>query len=718
MPDTAVSKPLTEIISFRDNSKDEEDRLLQELQYTKDAFVALFDMLNLHRITDTLIKRLPARHAAKHSSDSNKKIAKSPTNNTNLDEDSNSRNNFEEKKVDIFDPFQRIPQQKSLANFVVKKNPAAESSTTEPSDQNRSAFKTEQVANDETSDINYEKFLNLENEDYSELKLSEPPMTFVANLHPYQKQALTWMLSREGCNEKLYSKLVEKTRVIHPLWEEYVLKDNTHLYFNPYTGQVSKEIPKAAPDCLGGILADEMGLGKTVMMIALLHSHKYDREDKTIFKKQAEKKRKLNAGAAGQSSITSAMKSPLKPAGTLIVVPVTLIAQWESELDLHSLKKSFKTFVYYGDKRSDGKGDLGRFDVVLTTYGVLSNESGSTKDKELYKYEWFRIVLDEAHYIKGRTIQTAKAVYELSGIHKWCLSGTPIQNKLDDLFSLIHFLKLEPWSDYVWWNTYINKPNEKNDPIVFQILQTILRPILLRRTKKTQTKDGNFIIQLPEKKSKIEYITLPVEERDFYDSLFKQSKTEFDKFVEEGTLVSHYAHVFELLLRLRQTCDHPFLIYSNPDVKGRECLEEEITKFIEKKEDEVNGSNDDDEENNERPVVDKKKKKSPAEDKGADDNNDHYEIIMDENANNEQLIPVQNSGNLFNKKYLKETIERLKKGELDNCVVCLGDIEDAVITVCSHVLCRYCLIRAIDSTSMCPICRTILTRKDFMTVPR
>lgn len=711
LSDSVISKPLTEIFSLKENSKDSEDLMLQQLQYTKDSFVNLFDMLKLNKVTETLIKRLPTRqsHAAEPESSSAKKEANAAK--VHYSEKQNS----DEKKVDIFDPFQKVPQQKSLAGFVSKK-PEGSDHLSVPSEASTntsrlSPTKNEQRITEESSDVNYEKLLNLENDDYDDLKLSEPPPSFVSTLHSYQKQALTWMLSREGCNEKLYNKMNDKNRVIHPLWEEYVLKDNTHIFFNPYTGQVSTEIPKAAPDCLGGILADEMGLGKTVMMISLLHSHKYDKGDVTIFKKQAEKKRKANA-VKGQTGLNFSAKPALKPAGNLIIVPVTLLAQWESEIELHSANRTLRTFIYYADKRSEGKGDLGKYDVVLTTYGILSNEAASNGEKELYKYEWFRIILDEAHYIKGRTIQTAKAVYELSGIHKWCLSGTPIQNKLDDMFSLIHFLKLEPWSDYVWWNTYINKPNEKNDPIVFQILQTILRPILLRRTKKTQGKDGQLIIQLPEKTAKIEYITLSAEERDFYDSLFKKSKTEFDKFVQEGTLVSHYAHVFELLLRLRQTCDHPYLIFSNPDVKGKESLEDEIMKFIEKKNESSNNEDSDD--------SGKQNKKGPKaieeeKERGA---GNHVEIIMDEGTNAEQVIPVQNSGSLFNKKFIKETIEKLKNGEMENCVVCLSDIEDAVITVCSHVLCRYCLIRAIDMTSMCPICRTILTKKDFMTVPR
>ena len=144
-------------------------------------------------------------------------------------------------------------------------------------------------------------------------------------------------------------------RLLHPLWEEYLLKDGSHLFFNPYTGQVSKELARAAPDCLGGILADEMGLGKTVMMISLIHSNPFTKNDQ-IFKKSAEKRRKLGGGPnqQGKGGIMSAFGGgvKLKAAGTLIIVPVTLLSQWESEFEVHSKRGTVRVYLYYGDRRS------------------------------------------------------------------------------------------------------------------------------------------------------------------------------------------------------------------------------------------------------------------------------------------------------------------------------------------------------------------------------
>lgn len=98
--------------------------------------------------------------------------------------------------------------------------------------------------------------------------------------------------------------------------------------------------------------------------------------------------------------------------------------------------------MHYGMNRSGV--DLSLYDIVLTTYGTMSKEWSNTNknSKMLYQYEWYRVVLDEAHYIKGRTINTAKAAYDIKGQIKWCMTGTPIQNRLMELFSLIHFIQV------------------------------------------------------------------------------------------------------------------------------------------------------------------------------------------------------------------------------------------------------------------------------------
>ncbi|KAG8989917.1 DNA repair protein rad16, partial [Tulasnella sp. 427] len=159
----------------------------------------------------------------------------------------------------------------------------------------------------------------------------------------------------------------------------------------------------------GGCLADEMGMGKTIQTLALLSS------DRT------------------------------KP--NLIVAPTVAIMQWKNEIDLHT--QGFKVVIYHGQARTKDSDELGKADVVLTTYAVLESvfrkqHSGFTrkgvimKEKSiLHQLHWRRIVLDEAHNIKERSCNTAKAAFELKSDFKWCLSGTPLQNRVGELYSLV-----------------------------------------------------------------------------------------------------------------------------------------------------------------------------------------------------------------------------------------------------------------------------------------
>ena len=156
------------------------------------------------------------------------------------------------------------------------------------------------------------------------------------------------------------------------------------------------------------------------------------------------------------------------------------------------------------------------YDVILTTYGTVSHEfsKGNHINKSgIYRFSWFRVILDEAHYIKGRIIQTSKAIYELKAKNHWCLTGTPIQNHVGDIFSLIHFIKYTPWSEIACWNRFLAKPLEEGDESIYAILRTILKKIFLRRTKCSKDQKGRPIIELPERRSKIELLTMSHSER-------------------------------------------------------------------------------------------------------------------------------------------------------------------------------------------------------------
>jgi DNA repair protein RAD5 len=135
------------------------------------------------------------------------------------------------------------------------------------------------------------------------------------------------------------------------------------------------------------------------------------------------------------------------PGKTLVVCPLSLLYQWESEICQHIQKDVLSVNVYYGEQREAGIFE--NSDVILTTYGVLLQEYDKTPGEgRLMTEYWDRVILDEAHCIKNRSTNYFKSCAQLQAKHRWCLSGTPIQNSLEDVFSLICFLRYQVCFSY------------------------------------------------------------------------------------------------------------------------------------------------------------------------------------------------------------------------------------------------------------------------------
>ncbi|KAF9700575.1 hypothetical protein EKO04_001832 [Ascochyta lentis] len=401
----------------------------------------------------------------------------------------------------------------------------------------------------------------------------EPADTFVMDLRKYQKQALHWMVGKEK-DESLEGKEVS----MHPLWEEYqwpekdadnqdlpVIEDQAMFYVNPYSGELSLEFPRQEQNCLGGILADEMGLGKTIEMMSLIHTHR-NHPDQNV---QSDVPKALP-----RLQKTSAAVEPA-PYTTLVIAPMSLLAQWHSEAEKASKEGTLKAMVYYGSEKAVNLQKLccasnaaNAPNVIITSYGTVLSEFNQVAAQDgnrgshggIFSLEYFRIILDEAHYIKNRQSKTAKACYELSARHRWVLTGTPIVNRLEDLFSLVRFLKVEPWSNFSFWKTFITVPFEAGEFIrALDVVQTVLEPLVLRRTKDMKTPDGEALVPLPPKVIDVERIVLSQDERDVYDHIYLRAKSVFTQNAESGMLLKNYTTIFAQILRLRQSCCHPVL---------------------------------------------------------------------------------------------------------------------------------------------------------------
>ncbi|CAL5406290.1 unnamed protein product [Camellia sinensis] len=227
-------------------------------------------------------------------------------------------------------------------------------------------------------------------------------------------------------------------------------------------------------------------------------------------------------------------------------------------------------------------------------------ESLLRKNSILHSLKWDRIILDEAHYIKDRRCNTTRAVLALESSYKWALSGTPLQNRVGELYSLVRFLQINPYSHYFckdcdcrtldyssstqcpncphksvrhfcWWNKYIATPIQLHGNIgngrkaMVLLKHKILRSILLRRTKKGRAAD----LALPPRIVTLRRDTLDIREEDYYTSLYNDSQSQFNTYVEAGTVLNNYAHIFDLLTRLRQAVDHPYLVVYSSTAAAR-----------------------------------------------------------------------------------------------------------------------------------------------------
>lgn len=251
-----------------------------------------------------------------------------------------------------------------------------------------------------------------------------------------------------------------------------------------------------------------------------------------------------------------------QPRGTLIVCTLSLLYHWENEIAEKLKKKSLKVHLHYGKDRLSPR-ELKRYDVVLTTYGTLSAEfSTNGKSSGVHSVAWWRVVLDEAHTIKNWKAKVSKAACNLTAHSRWGLTGTPVQNTLDDLWSLLHFLRLADFiEDRKWWNENIIRPlrSSYSRPKVFMRMQTLLQPHLLRRTK-DQKVNGKSILHLPSCTVQVVAKEMSAEENQFYQLLWKRAKRTFSKHIREGTAQNSFIHILETLLRVRQACDHPYLV--------------------------------------------------------------------------------------------------------------------------------------------------------------
>lgn len=332
----------------------------------------------------------------------------------------------------------------------------------------------------------------------------------------------------------------------------------------------------------GGLLGDEMGMGKTIQAVSLIMSD-YPQKDPT-----------------------------------LVVVPPVALMQWSSEITEYTDGK-LKVLVYHGQNtkvKAMTVKDIKKYDVVMISYNSLESlhrketkgwsrgEDIIKEDSPIHAINFHRLILDEAHSIKSRTTGVAKACFALNGTYKWCLSGTPVQNRIGEFFSLLRFLEVRPFADYfckscpcailhwkldedhrcsnckhsgmehvsVFNQELLNPLTQSDDPTVrseaMDKLHMITARIMLRRMKR----DHVSSMELPPKEVIVRSEFFGLIERDFSSSIMSNTGRQFDTYVSRNVVLNNYANIFGLIMQMRQVANHPDLLLRKSAEGGQNVL--------------------------------------------------------------------------------------------------------------------------------------------------
>jgi SNF2 family DNA or RNA helicase len=264
---------------------------------------------------------------------------------------------------------------------------------------------------------------------------------------------------------------------------------------------------------LGACLADDMGLGKTIQFIAfLLHLQEQD-----------------------------ALENP-----TLLVCPTSVLGNWEREVN--KFAPTLKVLQHHGDKRPKGKiftETVKKYDLVITSYSLVQRDL-----KLLQTVNWQIVVLDEAQNIKNADAKQSQAVRQLETTFRIALTGTPVENRLQELWSILDFLNPGYLGNKQFFQRRFAMPIEKyGDTASLMQLRSLVQPFILRRLKT----DKQIIQDLPEKQEMTVFCGLTAEQAQLYQQLVGEYLVE----IESAEGLQRRGMILALLIKLKQICNHP-----------------------------------------------------------------------------------------------------------------------------------------------------------------
>ncbi|KAG8950608.1 hypothetical protein FRC00_007611 [Tulasnella sp. 408] len=362
---------------------------------------------------------------------------------------------------------------------------------------------------------------------------------------------------------------------------------------------------------------------------------------------------------------------------TLIIAPLSVLSNWTTQIDDHVTEGTLRTYVYHGDGRDAAASAMARYDVVITTYEMVSRDwkggkpTAPTKKKAktdggLFGVKWKRIILDEGHNIRNPKTKTSQAICELEAERRWVVTGTPIINSPNDLGSLLKFLKVcTPLDQHDYFNRLLARPLSKADPQAAALLKALMSSICLRRTKEMRDKEGKPLVPLPPVEVTVVRVTLNDEERNLYDDIFHESQRRFEDFLGAGATMHlpagdmpMAANVLSMLTRLRQLVLHPSLIPPN---------------YLE-------------------------------------------DLRKANNQNNAAAHPPSHALNPEEVAMLQATLWQAIQ-DAEECSICFDALNNPRILPCSHYFCLECIREVISRQQKCPMDRRVVSEGDLIEPP-
>ena len=290
---------------------------------------------------------------------------------------------------------------------------------------------------------------------------------------------------------------------------------------------------------LNGCLADDMGLGKTMQVIATL-----------ILERES--------GNTGP---------------TLLIAPTSVIGNWQKEIE--KFAPHLTTFIHHGAERDKDSAVFAKLcaqqDMLITSYTLARKDNAL-----LNSIAWHRVVLDEAQNIKNPKAAQTKAILKFKAKHRLALTGTPVENRLMDLWSIFNFLNPNYLGKQAQFRKAYELPIQRNnDPVQSTILKQLIQPFILRRLKT----DKNIIKDLPDKIENKQYCNLSKEQASLYQAVVQDVEEQLD--ASEG--IQRQGLMLSTLMKLKQICNHPmqFLQDASPFTAERSHKLERLTDMLE-----------------------------------------------------------------------------------------------------------------------------------------